>query len=282
MVALRAYFDASGKESNPVLTVGGFIGTDTACVALERKWKTAMNGKGPFHLTDFGTEWCKLGSGSWTTPQRVDFIKKLGSFLHTPDIRIVSLSVESSEYNSFVAKSQHEHVYGPAYSFCSQSVFSLCELHVDKTRLQDQHVAYVFETGDRQHELSRSFQEYVKNNRLKDRRSISFEPKSTPLLQPTDLIAGKVQEILERAYDALHCLDNGMDMTPVINFEKYYSRDGTSAAVLKGGRLPLSFVLNRKFLARSEHDISEAFRANPDLLTKRMKQTLNQGKRSRQ
>lgn len=84
------------------------------------------------------------------------------------------------------------------------------------------------------------------NPQLRDKRTITFQPKRTVLLQPTDLIAGKVQEVLTRAHDALKTLDNGMSLTAVHTFERYFSYDGTSAAVLNSKNRHMCLVANKK------------------------------------
>jgi hypothetical protein len=126
-------------------------------------------------------------------------------------------------------------VYGKeTFTACALFIFGLVELILERSGLSNSDVAYVFEKGDREHEMHSAFSWHESHNpHLKDKRSISFLPKSTTLLQPADLIAGKIQEILIRGHSLIGTLDNGMQVTPVQNFDKYYSFDGTSASVMR-------------------------------------------------
>jgi hypothetical protein len=82
LVALRVYFDGSGKEDDhPVITVGGFMADSTVCEAIEADWEEATKGR-EFHLKKFGTNKCKLGSRDWDEETRVCFLKRLAGIVN--------------------------------------------------------------------------------------------------------------------------------------------------------------------------------------------------------
>lgn len=277
---ISAYFDASGTEDSAMLTVGGFAANDRTCQLIAREWSVLMEGRGPFHLCDFGTEWCKLGSGSWPLARRVAFLKQLASVVNRDGVGIFSISIDTALYRSFVADSKHPEVHGSSYSQCAQLVFALVECILQRKGLVDESVAYVFESGDRKHELLKSFEEYEKKTpNLRGKRSMRFLPKDTTLLQPADLISGKVQEVLLRAHKALGCLDNGLRNTPIDRFEKYYALDGTSAPIFS--QRAICWISNEKYLRQTDQMIAEVFAENPKLLKVRIKSATNQGKRRR-
>jgi len=276
----KAYFDASGKDEDPVLTVGGYIATDNACESIESLWKNATNDK-TFHLADFGRPQCKLGSGDWTAHERCAFLKKLGAIIASHETRIISLSVETAAYRSFMESATHSFMLGPPFSGCAQICFALGEHLIERSGLREEKVAYVFEIGDRQHEISNTFSEYEKHNSgFKDRRSLTFLPKKTTLLQPADLIAGKIHDVLGRAREAVGFLDNGASLTPVQEFSRYYKEDGTSAALLEDpGNRVAAYVGNNALWSITDHNYADLFAQSPELL-RRATKTRVPGKRT--
>lgn len=81
-----------------------------------------------------------------------------------------------------------------------------------------------------------------------------------------------------RAHEKLGFLDNGRDITPIGNFKRYFSFDGTSAPIM--ARRALCFAANRAVLTKADRQIREMFERNPSLLGRWQKQILNQNKRS--
>jgi len=49
-----------------------------------------------------------------------------------------------------------------------------------------------------------------------------------------------------RAHDAVKTLDNGMSLTAMHTFERYFSYDGTSAAILNSKNRHMCLVANKK------------------------------------
>lgn len=282
-MALRAFFDGAGKaEHDPVLTVGGYFAEEGVCAAIEKDWLAATGGK-VFHLADFGTQACKLGSMNWTKDDRVALLRRLGAIVNREGVCIISASVEVSEYAVFLHTATYTDIFGPAYSALAQ----LCT-HTTERTLQIQNrfrekMAYTFEKGDRQHEIAKTVNDYERRNaEFRELRSLVFLPKSTPLLQPADLIAGTVQHVLLRAIAAVKCLDNGRPFTALHNFERYFSKDGVTASVIPpyDGML-LRYVANKPVFTNLDLITAHFEERKPEVVHKRLKQFRNQGKRKK-
>jgi hypothetical protein len=282
LVLNKAFFDGAGKETGPVLTVGGYFAGDKVCEAIEKDWLDATGGR-VFHLADFGTVDCELGSVGWSNDEKVEFLKKLGKIINREGVYIISVSLEVSEYAAFLKVAQYKEIFGPAYSALAQ----LCTHTTERTLYTEnramEKVAYTFEKGERQHEVSKAISDYEERNHdVADYRTLSFLPKKTPLLQPADLIAGTVQHVLLGAYSALRCLDNGHLFTRVDNFEHHYSKNGVTAAVIPpyNGRL-LRYVVNKPLFANFDLITAHLEERKPEAVHKHMKQFRNQGKRKK-
>ena len=77
IVGMRVYFDGAGKaEDHPIITVGGYLASDEMCEQIEDDWEQAT-GESVFHLADFGTDWCELGSARWCQSQQTAFLKRM-------------------------------------------------------------------------------------------------------------------------------------------------------------------------------------------------------------
>jgi hypothetical protein len=274
LVPLRAYFDGSGKEGNdPVITVGGFFADASLCTVIEDEWEIATNGE-VFHLADFGTVKCQLGSRQWDATKRVEFLKRLASIVNRPGSKIVSASIEVAPYLSFLAKSPHAHVNGPAFSGCAQVCVQVAELLINRLGLFKDRVSYVFELGDRQHELHKAFSDLIDaKTSLRGIRGLSFEPKDTTLLQPADLIAGIVQRCVLSAHSALPCLDGGKSRTSLNVYEHHYSADGVTSSVVSGHDCDGCWIINPKTFDVLDLTSTDFFERHPNVLTKRLKQT---------
>ena len=265
---IRAYFDASGKEDTAVLTVGGYVTQSHIADQIENDWNATLlefgfqdeaGNPGIFHLNELGNKKCKFGSGDWDIPKRVAFIKKLSGVVNRDMNHIFSVSIETAQYAAYLEKSDYRGLYGPSYfTGAALHMFGLVEHLLQERGIIDFPIAYIFEKGDREHEMHLCFSWHEKANPvLKDKRTITFQPKAPTLLHPTDLIAGQVQEVLTRAHGALKTLDNGMKLTAVHTFEKYFSFDGTTSAILGSKNRHMCLVANKKIF----HDVDAGWRA---------------------
>ncbi len=283
-VVIKSYFDASGDSDSRVVTVGGFSAGDDICSKIESEWNDALvkagycepdGSPGIFHLADFGTQSCKYGTGSWDIKEkRVPLIKRLSSIVNRKGNLIVSFSVEADRFRSFYDGSPNKEIYGPeCFSALAINAFAFVESAIDELKMSQTPAAYVFEKGDRQHEMHHAFDEYESvHPGLKNLRGLSFEPKILPLLQAADLVAGKIGEILERAKKALGFLDSGAEMTFVETFERYYSFDGTSEALMVNHDQTAGHfcrVLNKSHLEDADKRLFSVVWSNPDVLERR-------------
>jgi hypothetical protein len=275
MSSIKVYCDGAGKEKDhPVITVGGFLAGETICAEIQREWETATGGR-VFHLADFGTPYCQLGSGKWPEAHRVDFLKRLAAIVNRNGVQILSASLEIQPYNEMLAESPHAHVNGPAFSGCGQVAIINAEYLLLKDGRRKQNVGFFFEKGDREHEISKMMQDWndSKTSEYGKLRSHGFYPKETTLLQPADLIAGVVQRCVLTAYNALACLDNGFSRTALNNYERYYHRNGVTAAVVSGHDRERCWVINPLTFTVLDRSSTAFFERHPEVLKKRLKQS---------
>jgi len=273
LVSLRVYFDGSGKEeNNPVITVGGFYAEASLCEEIEKSWEAATGGK-LFHLKTFGTVKCELGSRGWTETERIDFLKRLASIVNRPGCIITSVSLEVAEFNKTLGNLDFPQEIGPAFSACAYAVVAFMEIRFMNEGTQRQKVHYVFEKGDREHEIIKVFDDWnQKNSVLSGVRGHGFEPKqTTTLLQPADLIAGMVQRCVLSQYRAFPNLDNGLARTRLQTFDRYYSGDGVTAAIVAGHDTNSCWVANAKNFSFLDGVSRNFFQRHPQQLKKRLK-----------
>jgi hypothetical protein len=283
MIVLKASFDGSGKEDDhPVITVGGFCADDRICQAIQADWINATGGK-VFHLAEFGTDDCELGSKEWDREQRTTFLKRLGGIINRPEVAIISHSVEVSEYKTFLSGNQYADIWGPAYSALAALCAYATETILMSRGLLLEKLAYIFEKGEREHELAKTLTDFEKGRgwRYRDLRSHHFLPKCTTILQPADLIAGVVQGVLIRAIESIKCLDNGRPFTPIHNFERYYSEDGVTSSVIPGNSVVYRVVVNKPTFRQLNAYTTDAAAKYPGILDRRRKSKVNQGKRDK-
>jgi hypothetical protein len=273
LVSLRVYLDGAGKEgSHPVITVGGFYAEASVCEDIERDWEAATGGK-LFHLKNFSTPKCELDSIGWTQPERTDFLKRLAAIVNRPGCVITSVSLEVEDFNKTLGNLKFPQEIGPAYSACAYAVVGFMESRFMSEGTQRQKVHYIFEKGDREHEIIKVFGDWSKKNSvLSGLRGHSFEPKqTTTLLQPADLVAGIVQRCMVRAYAAFPNLDNGLARTRLNTFERHYSWDGVTSAVVSGHDTNSCYVANAKNFKFLDGVSRDFFTRHPEQLKERSK-----------
>jgi hypothetical protein len=133
-------------------------------------------------------------------------------------------------------------------------------------------VKYVFEKGDREHEIANVFADLEKNDsKFFGLRGHSFEPKQTTLLQPADLIAGMIQRCLIAAHRPLCSLDNGFPYSRLNTFERHYSPDGVTTMLVAGHDKTTCLIHNARTFMYMNEMSNEFFELNPAQLEKRKK-----------
>jgi hypothetical protein len=272
LVTLRAYFDGSGKEDDhPVITVGGFLADVPTCEAIEQDWESAL-GKRVFHFADFGTEYCKLGSGEWSANERSGFLKRLAGIVNRQGCYIIAASMEVAPFLDLIQEVEHPQEIGPAFSACAYLALTSVETILVQEKRRSVKLRYVFEKGDREHEISNVIFGLDKaNGELHRLRGHGFEPKETTLLQPADLIAGIVQRCVWRAHKAFPCLENGKPRTPLQTFERHYSEDGVTSAVVSNHDLDKCWLYSPLVTQSRANDVEDYLMRHPEELEKRKK-----------
>ena len=215
-------------------------------------------GDGVFHLADSND---------------VDLHKELARIVNRKGVAIISASLEIAPFYKALFKTTHPQEIGPAFSACAYSAIVFTELILAKEGRQGEKVHYVFEKGDREHEVSKIFNDWdKKNSRLSGLRSHSFIPKKTStLLHPADLIAGVVQRCVMSAIEGFPSLDNGLARTQLQTFERYYSKEGLTAAVVSGHDHDKCWVVNAQNFTFLDGISIEFFRHHPEQLGTRKK-----------
>jgi hypothetical protein len=276
LVALRVYLDGAGKEeSHPVVTVGGFLAEPNVCEEIEEQWEAATGGR-VFHFTDFGHESCKLESNKWKIDERTEFLKKLAAIVNRADCHIVSTSIEVAEFNKILFAAAHPQELGPSSSACAYVTVLNIETALKNAGHQFQPVSYVFEKGDRENEIIKLFADWnEKNSDYRDLRSHAFLPKKTTLLQAADLVAGVVQRCVLSAFNAYPTigLDNGLARTRLQTFDRHYSTNGVTAAVVSGHDDKRCWVMNAKAFNFLDTIGTNFFTKHPDQLKKSLKRS---------
>lgn len=272
LVCLAVYFDGAGKEDDhPVITVAGFLADAAVCEEIECDWIDATGGQ-VFHLTDFGTNKCALGSRCWDEPKRGEFLKRLASIVNRPNVTIISASLEVAPFNEVLEQVENPQEIGPAFSGCAYAALALAEFMIMKQERAHLKTRYVFEKGDREHEMLNVFNDLSKNDsKFYGLRGIGFEPKQTILLQPADLITGVVQRCLISAHRSFPSLDNGLGYVRLNTFERYYSSDGVTSAVVSGHDLESCRIYNARTFLYLDQMSTEFFQSRPSELEKRRK-----------
>jgi len=276
---LKVYFDGSGKDTDSVLTVGGYVASDRDCGVIEREWLKATKGR-VFRLADFGRRACQLGSYDWGPSKRAAFLDRLARIVTEGKAHIVSLSIEVEPYRSSLETDTSRLIFSTPFSGCAQAVLSIVETLADNAGVNYSDIAYVFEKGEREHEMHFSFDELQKEHpEYQERRSLSFLPKKTTLLQPADLIAGTIQRMLLRVRAKLGTLDNGHELTPLLQLQNDYLPDPIGRIIVHEAAAQSCCIANKSFFAGCNSDFQRVIRQHPYILDKREKPIRNQGRR---
>ena len=177
-------------------------------------------------------------------------------------------------------ESPHAHVNGPAFSGCAQACITVAEYILTKEGREKQKVGYFFEKGDREHEITKMMKDWDDTrSAFSELRGHGFYPKTTTLLQPADLVAGVVQRCVLAAHRALPCLENGLSRTALHNYERYYTKNGVTAAVVSGHDRDRCWIINPLTFAVLDRSSTNFFERHPEVLRKRLKQSPNKPRR---
>ncbi len=144
-----AYFDASGKVADPVMTVAGSVASVRKWSRFESQWGHALANEGikVFHATDFAA--CKREFKNWRgdKARRSSFMATLGKIIRNSTNRFFIASVELNAWQVVNEEYLLEEAFHHPYSLCGFSVV----LQVEKWRKGKgirSPIEYVFEPGD--------------------------------------------------------------------------------------------------------------------------------------
>jgi hypothetical protein len=211
-------------------------------------------------------------------------LNRLGRIVNRDGVSIVSNSVEVSEYRSFLSAASYKEVFGTAYSGLAIMCASMTERTVIAQKRFKEKVAYIFEKGEREHEIAHTLNDFEKRRTYEFRqlRSHHFLGKDAVILQPADLIAGVVQQVLLRAIRSLHTLSNGRAFTLFDEFKDYYSGDGVTASVIPSyNGFIHRVVANRLAFQHMDERTVKVLADHPDILDSRLRVIRNRGKKGR-
>ncbi len=281
------YADASGTDAaNRVLAVSGYIAPDVIWHKIEREWHLALAGTGIdyIHMKSFGTPHCKFGTGKWNNAKKNALLIRLVNILNTWAHRSTSIAVHKIAYTQRVKELETADVIGPEYSGCAQSMLGYVELWAQE-RSYAGPLSYVFEDGDRKHELLHAYGEIRKQWKQitgSENRTISFLGKGSPALQAADILAYETTDIFSRALSKHGTLRGPLNLqgTPVEIFADLFNP--IQAELFGPHSVPFHCaILNEKFWSKLDSSLSGTETINPGLLKKRRKRASNQGKRNR-
>ena len=276
IVVFKYAADASGSDDLPILTVAGWIADDEVWARIEADWATALNGKIPFlHMRTFGTPHCKHGTGSWPKDKREELLRKLSRLLRLRCTKAFGAAVVQAEYRAFMATSKYADVWGSPYSGCAQSALAYVEGWAHQWGVADK-LAYVFEDGDRKHELLHAYDE-ARRTAIKQfgnvgERSLAFLGKESVALQAADLIAYEFRDVLQRALSQRGNLNAGPDKTAseVRYLQKFFT-DRQDVLFHPNGCPFFCVILHNGHWREMDVAFEAAEKIRPDMLTKRRK-----------
>ena len=279
--------DASGDESKPVIAIGGWLASDQMWGSIEREWEAAgvgPDGRIPYlHMKDFGTHNCPFGTAAWSQQQRDDLLRSLANILQTRASHCFVIAIETSVYRQFLSQCKHPKVIGPPYSGCAQNALVYVEEWAEERGYLGD-IAYVFENGDRKHELLHAYDEVQRHvqQRFRGTRSISFLGKETVALQAADLVAYEAYDALTIALAKTGHLrgELDLDLTPIYAYKELFTP--LQQLLFDHKRFAQNcFVVYLKYWLRTDAKIDALAQTHPSILNRRLKSSRNQGKRKR-
>lgn len=193
---LTAYLDASGSADSEVLTVAGYVSSETKLRRFSKQWARLL-GKyrlRSFHMTDFiaGTgpykRWRRKGDD-----RLLSFVRVANRAAMFP----VSVSIPFATYNALSASYRER--CGNPYFFAAWGCFHEITRWLRATRSERDSVAYVYDQGDQgRGEVFKVFNLVHDDARLRAMHrivSMEFQSKErfTPI-QAADIVAWAAQD----------------------------------------------------------------------------------------
>jgi hypothetical protein len=212
---LRAYFDESGIHGRPGVTViGGFIGSDAAWGATERRWQEILGNYGIkcFHMTDAVSQVGEFKSTpSWMVH---DICNSLATTLRESDLHPVWSAIDANVWSAATTP-EFRVVYPKPYDLCFLLVLDQLESWKRITRNYG-NTAMVFATQNeyesRSHETLATWQRY----RKKKGGSLTFKlAAEIPAFQAADMLVHELYVSL-KSLDIAAGREGKITLTPLL------------------------------------------------------------------
>jgi hypothetical protein len=143
-----AYFDASGKEGFPFVTVAGAVSSIKKWTRFEREWKEILENYGvtEFHATDFAASLAEYKGWKGDKVRRSKFLGQLIAVLKKNTNRLFTVTVDIEAWEAVNTHHRlQEYFYSP-YALAGFGVVGQC-VHWAK-RKKAAYPEFVFEEGD--------------------------------------------------------------------------------------------------------------------------------------
>jgi hypothetical protein len=104
--ALSAYFDASGKEGFPFITIAGAVSPIKKWIRFERDWSEILETHDvtEFHATDFAASLGEYKGWKGDKTRRSGFLRKLIAVLKKNTNKLFTLTVDMEAWEAVPAK----------------------------------------------------------------------------------------------------------------------------------------------------------------------------------
>jgi hypothetical protein len=199
VAGFTAYFDASGDAARgPILVVSGFLASAKAWRTFERAWAQALRQEGVtyFHMKEFAHSVGEFTTWKGDELRRKRLITTLINIIARTAICSFAAGVPVTEWkecNDLYTLDQCKFQPYPLCGWaCTEQVYRWC----DATRVDQSHVSFVFENGDR-------YQGNLRTLVNRDFGSVfaTEEKKTFGALQATDFAAWQVRNVLQKHHE---------------------------------------------------------------------------------
>jgi uncharacterized protein DUF3800 len=184
----EAYLDESETADHRILSVGAYLSETERWGVFQREWQDVLDNAGVqiFHMTDFEAR--RPPYDSWDNVKRIRVLRRLMRTIRARTRFRASVSVSIPDYEAVAGRIRE--VYGP-YGFCAFQCLQYIARWVDDND-QNEPIAYFFERGSRQGEITRAMEYLQRHADLIEKfrfYSYTFVPKSCQPVQASDILA---------------------------------------------------------------------------------------------
>ncbi len=144
-----AYFDASGDENSPVVTVAGFVSRVSKWERFEQQWRGLLPPDiALFHMTDFASS--RKGWELWKeiTDQRAHLMAQLTSCIKKNTNKGFAASVAKKDYDRVNLQYAISEDFGGRYVLCGMACLAELQRWATSQKQDYRRIRCVFEDGD--------------------------------------------------------------------------------------------------------------------------------------